>query len=43
MMKYKLLLIFAAVAMVFGNNVKAAEQNDTIYNPTIVFSGMPKK
>lgn len=42
-MKYKLLLIFAAVAMVFGNNVKAAEQNDTIYNPTIVFSGMPKK
>ena len=42
-MKYKLLLIFAAVAMVFGNNVKAAEQNDTIYNPTIIFSGMPKK
>ena len=42
-MKYKLLLIFAAVAMVFGNNVKAAEQNDTIYNPTIVFSGMSKK
>ena len=29
--------------MVFGNNVKAAEQNDTIYNPTIIFSGMPKK
>ena len=42
-MKYKLLLIFAAVAMVLGNNVKAAEQNDTIYNPTIIFSGMPKK
>lgn len=42
-MKYKLLLIFAAVAIVFGNNVKAAEQNDTIYNPTIIFSGMPKK
>ena len=42
-MKYKLLLIFAALAMLFGNNVKAAEQNDTIYNPTIIFSGMPKK
>ena len=42
-MRYKLLLILISLTVVFGNRLKAAEQNDTIYNPNIVFTGMPKK
>ena len=42
-MRYKLLLILTAIAIAFGANSNAAEKNDTIYNPTVVFSGMPKK
>ncbi len=42
-MRFKLTLILMAVAITFGSNLKAAEQNDTIYNPTVIFTGMPKK
>ena len=41
-MKYRILFILIA-AMVACGNASAAEQNDTIYNPTVIFSGMPKK
>lgn len=41
MRKKLLLLIFLVSA--FGGLLKAQEVNDTIYNPNVVFSGMPKK
>ena len=42
-MRYRLLLILISISIMLGTDIKAAEQNDTIYNPTVVFTGMPKK
>ena len=42
-MRYRLLLILILISIMLGTDIKAAEQNDTIYNPTVVFTGMPKK
>ena len=42
-MRYRLLLILISISIMLGTDIKAAEQNDTIYNPTVVFPGMPKK
>ena len=42
-MRYRLLLILISISIMLGTDLKAAEQNDTIYNPTVVFTGMPKK
>lgn len=42
-MRYKVLLILTIVATVLFPDIKAAEANDTIYNPTVIFSSMPKR
>ena len=42
-MRYRLLLILISISIMLETDIKAAEQNDTIYNPTVVFTGMPKK
>ena len=43
-MRYKLLFVmFAMIAGVFAPAVTAQTQNDTIYNPKIVYTGMPQK
>lgn len=42
-MRYKLFLILLAAILTSGLETSAAEQNDTIYNPNVIFSGMPKK
>lgn len=40
-MRYKLLLLITLFAT-FGFNAKAQEQVDTIYNPNVVFTSMPR-
>lgn len=40
-MRYKLLLLMTLFAA-FGINTKAQEQVDTIYNPNVVFTSMPR-
>ena len=42
-MLYRLLLVLLVIASACGFESKAAEANDTIYNPPMIFSGMPKK
>lgn len=43
-MRFKLLLIILAIfAGTAANKAVAAESNDTIYNPKVIFSGMPQK
>ena len=42
-MRYRILLILSIITAVFCSDMKAAEPNDTIYNPPMIFSGMPKK
>lgn len=42
-MRYRLLLILLLMAAVLTPETKAAEPNDTIYNPPMIFSGMPKR
>ena len=43
-MRYKLLLLIVAIiAGAASNKAAAVEKNDTIYNPKIVFTGMPQK
>lgn len=41
-MRYKLLILIALICTQFID-VKAQETVDTIYNPPVIFSGMPKK
>ena len=42
-MRYRLILILISISTIFGINIHAEEQNDTIYNPSVIFTGMPKK
>ena len=42
-MRYKALLTLSIIAALFCSGLKAAEPTDTIYNPPMIFSGMPKK
>lgn len=42
-MRYKALLTLSIIAALFCPGLKAAEPTDTIYNPPMIFSGMPKK
>ena len=43
-MRYKLfLVIFSIMAGAFAPKAVAQMQNDTIYNPKIVYTGMPQK
>ena len=42
-MRSKLLIALALLATVMIPEVKAAEPTDTIYNPPMFFTGMPKK
>ena len=42
-MRYKLILMYAVLAALFVPQAKAAESTDTIYNPPVFFSSMPKK
>src|SRR5574344_1423298 len=39
-MRYKILLLIAGAA---SHEAVAKEKNDTVYNPKIVFTGMPQK
>lgn len=41
-MRSKLLIALALLATVMIPEVKAAEPTDTIYNPPMFFTGMPK-
>lgn len=43
-MRYKILLaIVSIIAGAMSPKAVAQEQNDTIYNPRIVYTGMPQK
>ena len=42
-MRSKLLIALALLATVMIPEVKATEPTDTIYNPPMFFTGMPKK
>ena len=43
-MQYKLLLLVIAIlSSINANVVNAEEKTDTIYNPNVIFTGMPKK
>ncbi len=41
-MRSKILLFLLGIILCSTGSLNAAEQNDTIYNPNIIFSGMPK-